>query len=260
MSFNSKDFRTLLYFAFASSCHPRHHNLIANLGYSNVEITNLEGREDFALDKMQIASSQIVGRRVTSNGSLLVTYKVEIMNNDYEVLFSATRHFLEKKLVFDDTANEGKAPHVTTFCHQRWNQSEIRGFIESSDRVSSHIFKSPSLDVHKQYCQILDLDAPLHHKEKQPTVPSLLHFSCHDLSSAGEDIESFQDITYYLQMKPSTSYKRCLYSLGENSRLSVVEDVDGDIFSTAFYTVKNEFPNSDDGDATEDHKDSVDAV
>ena len=237
------------FISLASSCHPRHGDIIANLGYSNIafcydieDIIN-ENYSSSKLDETVFVSHQVLSRRPTSNGAVVTTCKVEILNEKYEPLCTLFRRLLEKILPFEHFPDEGDELHCE-IPKPRRDKGEIRALMKTGKLLVKENIKSPNPSLHYDYCSLMNLDAPLHYAAGDsthiPTIPSMIHFACHGLCSNG----GFDDVTFHNQMKPSTPYTRCIYAIGESvvpgtfSYLSVIQDENRSIFSTVFFERK----------------------
>jgi hypothetical protein len=55
-----------MFIAIASSCHARHEDLLANLGFSNVKVFNNANEKPSNFEDAAYTSSQIISRRLTS--------------------------------------------------------------------------------------------------------------------------------------------------------------------------------------------------
>ena len=235
------------FLALASSCHPRHQDLLANLGSSNVNTDYTYSLEDAAY-----VTQQIVSRKSTSDRSaVIVTYRVEILEKDFKPICTMTKRLMEKPIEFDIHVDEDAASHILSLPKPRKDKAEIESSIkENGIMVEQERFISPDVDTHFNFCKLLSLDAPLHHTVDEPTVPSTLHLACHQIDANYSKHDGwscqYSDITYHSQMKPSKAYTRSLYKLNQNDKeevqsyLSVIENDNENFLSTVFYERKVE--------------------
>ena len=236
---NATEFlNTLVMISLSTTCHPRHNDLIANLGFSNVKVSPNKSYRD-----ARYVSSQIIGRRQTSSGYVIVTTKVQILDESHQTLCELERRLVERKLEFDDSADEVMYSHLSEDLknHKRMTVERVEYMIDQSTLIESKSIKSVSTGIHYQYCDLLHLDAPLHHVE-EPTVPSTLHLSHHAL----DDFEnlSFKNITFHAPMKSGVEYIATTYVVRDMEveedddstwHLSVLRDGGGTIFSSALF-------------------------
>lgn len=241
---DSEFLNTLVMISLSTTCHPRHNDLIANLGFSNVKLSsNMDGK---SYRDAKYLSSQTIGRRQTASGSVVVTAKVQILDEAHQTLCELERRLIERQLEFDENADEGMYCHLSEDLknYERISEEKVQSLIDQATLIESTPIKSISKDVHSQYCSLLHLDAPLHHIE-EPTVPSTLHLSHHAL----HDFEnlSFENITYHAPMKSNVEYVVSTYVLSNekeeecddlNLHLSVLRDSGGKIFSSALFQAK----------------------
>ncbi len=242
---NASEFlNTLVMISLSTTCHPRHNDLIANLGFSNVKLSsNVDGK---SYRDAKYVSSQTIGRRQTSSGNVIVTAKVQVLDEAHKTLCELERRLIERQLEFDDNADEGMYCHVSEDLknYERMSVERVESLIDQSTLIESKSITSIPKDTHSQYCSLLHLDAPLHHIE-EPTVPSTLHLSHHALDDF-EDL-SFKNITYHAPMKSSAEYVVSTYVVsnekeeegdGLNSHLSVLRDGGGKILSSVLFQAK----------------------
>ena len=229
------------FMALASLCHPRHKDLLANLGFSIVS-TNF----NYSLEDAAYVTQQIVSRKATSDRSaVIVTHHVQILEKDFKPICTMTRRLLEKPIEFDMYVDEGVASHISSLPKPRKDKTEIESLIKDNGiMVEQERFISPDVDTHFNFCKLLSLDAPLHHTADEPTVPSTLHLACHQIDANYKHDDGwgcqYSDITYHSQMKPSKTYTRSLYELHQGDKelqsyLSVIKTDDGHFLSTVFY-------------------------
>ena len=237
---NASEFlKTLVMISLSTTCHPRHHDLIANLGFSNVKLYQKGGK---TYRDARYVSSQIIGRKQTSSGNVIVTTKVQILDEAHQTLCELERRLIERKLEFDCNANEGMYSHLSEDLksYTRMTVERVSSLIDQSTLIESTAIKSVPEDTHYKYCSLLNLDAPLHHVE-EPTVPSTLHLSHHALD--GFKNLSFKNITFHAPMKSSVEYEVSTYRIStaveENddstSYLSVLRDGEGKILSSVLF-------------------------
>lgn len=240
---SSNFLNTLMFIAISSSCHARHEDLLANLGFSNVKVFNNANENPSNFEDAAYTSSQIIGRRLTSTGQVIVTYKVQILDENFQTLCEVERRLLERKLTFDDHANEGVYPHTHDHGYKRLTPSCVKEIISkpSTQLINDIPFNaSISEEVHAEYCKLLKLDAPLHHtRDILPTVPSTLHLAHHQQSLSDEYLTAdsyFQNITFHAPLKPNEKYSTKKFSFvneeGKNDYLSVLNDADGNLLSS----------------------------
>jgi len=242
---NASEFlNTLAMISLSTTCHPRHNDLIANLGFSNVKLSsNVDGK---SYRDAKYVSSQTIGRRQTSSGNVIVTAKVQVLDEAHKTLCELERRLIERQLEFDDNADEGVYCHVIEDLknYERMSVERVESLIDQSTLIESKSITSIPKDTHSQYCSLLHLDAPLHHIE-EPTVPSTLHLSHHALDDF-EDL-SFKNITYHAPMKSSVEYVVSTYVVSNekeeegddlNSHLSVLRDGGGKILSSVLFQAK----------------------
>ena len=244
-NFNTSEFlNTLVMISLSTTCHPRHKDLIANLGFSNIDITmNADGVANSFRDAKYV-SSQTIGRKQTSNGDIIVTAKVQILDESNQTLCELERRLIERRLEFDENADEGMYSHVDKDVknYKRMNVEHLESLIDQSTLIHSKSIDSVPNDVHDQYCSLLHLDAPLHHVE-EPTVPSTLHLSHHALD--GFENLKFKNITFHAPMKSNVKYTVSAYAVNdaEDSEdstlyLSVLRDSKGKIHSSVLFQAK----------------------
>ena len=113
--------------------------------------------------------------------------------------------------------------------------------------VSEQAVNSPSLHSHSLFCNLMGYDAPLHHTT-DPTIPSTLHLSCHQIfcsnsESSGYHHLELRDVTYHEKMKPEKQLSSTIYDdiSQTGSYISVLraisEDGTSEILSTvSFFT------------------------
>ena len=242
----SEFLNTLVMISLSTTCHPRHHDLIANLGFSNVKLLPNDDGKTY-LDARYV-SSQIIGRKLTSSGNMIVTTKVQILDESHQTLCELERRLIERKLEFDCNANEGMYSHLSENLknYKRMTVERVGSLIDQSTLIESKSIESVPEDTHYQYCSLLNLDAPLHHVE-EPTVPSTLHLSHHALH--GFKNLSFKNITFHAPMKSSVEYEVTTYLINkrvvdeeEDSTwyLSVLRDSEGKIFSSVLFQATSE--------------------
>lgn len=238
---DSEFLNTLVMIALSTTCHPRHNDLIANLGLSNVKLSsNMDGK---SYRDAKYVSSQTIGRRQTSSGNVIVTAKVQILDEAHQTLCELERRLIERQLEFDDNADEGMYCHLSEDLknYKHMTVERVESLIQQSILIESKSIKSISKDTHSQYCSLLHLDAPLHHIE-EPTVPSTLHLSHHAL----DDFENLrvENITYHAPMKSNVDYVVSTYVVSNekeeecdnlNWHLSVLRDNGGKIFSSVLF-------------------------
>ena len=239
---NTTEFlNTLVMISLSTTCHPRHNDLIANLGFSNVKVSPNQSYLD-----ARYVSSQIIGRQQTSAGSVIVTRQVQVIDETHQTLCELEIRLVERKLEFDDNEDDGMYSHLTEDIknYKRMTVERVESMIEQSTLIESKSIKSVPTDIHYQYCDLLHLDAPLHHVE-EPTVPSTLHLSHHAL----DDFEnlSFKNITFHAPMKSGQEYVATTYVVrgmeaeeddDSTLHLSVLRDGGGKIFSSALFQAK----------------------
>ena len=239
---NTEDFTNILVMvALSTTCHPRHKDLLANLGFSNIKISkNDDGSAKSFRDACYVAS-QIIGRKLTSSGNVIVTTKVQILNKDHDTLCELERRLMERKLPFDNNADEGMYCHLNDEerNYKRMAVKDIESMIDQATLIQSKPIQSISTEAHFQYCKELHLDAPLHHTE-EPTVPSTLHLSHHALENYTD--LTLSNVTFHAQMKPDSQYTVQVYALlnhevedGATTYLSVLKNSDGRIFSSVLF-------------------------
>ncbi len=250
LGFEESNYNLLGFIALSCSCHPRHEDLLANLGYANVNADISEA----SLDNAAYVSKQIVHRKATSNGSaVIVTHYFEVLDETFKPLSKMTMKLMEKRMAFDNNVDEDAAPQ-----HSRRDKTEIRLLMQDNILLEEQNILSPDMETHMSFCKLLGLDAPLHHADTKnitdhpPTVPSTLHLCCHQIEANYHkevgDSESchYSDVTFYSQMKPSKIYKRSKYELSLPKRqqdsnkvskpyLSVIEDEEGNLMSSVFF-------------------------
>jgi hypothetical protein len=176
---------------------------------------------------------------------VIVTAKVQILDESHQTLCELERRLVERKLEFDDNADEGMYSHLSEDLkkYKRMTVERVESMIDQSTLIESKSIKSVSTGIHYQYCDLLHLDAPLHHVE-EPTVPSTLHLSHHAL----DDFEklSFKNITFHAPMKSGAEYIATTYVVRDMDmeveedddstwHLSVLRDGGGKIFSSALF-------------------------
>lgn len=244
---NNEDFtNTLVMIALSTTCHPRHKDILANLGFSNIKIKNNDDGSAKSHRDASYVASQIIGRKLTSSGNLIVTTRVQILNKYHDTLCELERRLMECKLPLDSDANEGMYCHLNDEekNYKRMTLKDITSMIDQATLIESKPIRSISSEVHIQYCKELHLDAPLHHTE-EPTVPSTLHLSHHALENYTD--LTLNNVTFHAQMKPDSQYTVSIYALlnhemedGLTTYLSVLNDSDDRIFSSVLFRALNE--------------------
>ena len=214
-------FMKVLLFLALGNCHDRHEDLLLNLGFSDFKLghddLNLNG-DPVSLANASYVISQVIGRRVTTKGNVVVTCKIQIMSAKHQTLCTFERRIVERKLHFDtivsideDASLDEKVPssqgRLTVDCIQSlMSKGELVESVDSKSAVS--------LDHHNEFCRLLNLDAPVHHSGAFPTLPSTLHLSHHNLfSSAVQDIDNwiFKSINFHSPMKPESDFTSSTY-------------------------------------------------
>ena len=239
---NTEDFTNILVMvALPTTCHPRHKDLLANLGFSNVKTSKNDDGSAKSFRDASYVASQIIGRKLTSSGKLIVTTKVQILNKDHDNLCELERRLMERRLPFESNADEGMYCYLNEEerNYKRMTLKDITSMMEQAALIESKPIQSISLKAHFQYCKELHLDAPLHHTE-HPTVPSTLHLSHHALENYTN--LTLTNITFHAQMKPDSQHIVRVYALlnhevedGATTQLSVLNDSDGRIFSSVLF-------------------------
>ena len=239
---NTEDFtNTLAMIALSTTCHPRHKDLLANLGFSNIKISNNDDGSAKSYRDASYVASQIIGRKLTSSGKLIVTTKVQILNKDHDTLCELERRLMERQLQFESNADEGMYCHLNDEekNYKRMTLKDITSIIDQATLIQSKPIRSISTEAHFQYCKELHLDAPLHHTE-EPTVPSTLHLSHHALENHTD--LTLNNVTFHAQMKPDSQYTVSIYALlnhkvedGATAYLSVLNDSDDRIISSVLF-------------------------
>eukprot|EP01083_Nonionella_stella_P042591 114986_1 len=230
----------LLFLALSTTCHARHEDLLANLGFSNIQLSQNANIQDATY-----VSSQIIGRRLTSAGKVIVTTKVQILNRDHETICELERRLFERKLSFDEYANEGIYSHMLSneYSYTHMTNDMIQNIIDNAELISNIDSTSISVDTHADYCSLLNLDAPLHHtKDELPTIPSTLHIAHHNINNTENEKYIFQNITFHAPLKPNTQYRVKQYRIDKDisekfgldgpGYLSILEDGNGKICSS----------------------------
>jgi hypothetical protein len=240
---NSNFLNTLMLIALASRCHPRNNDLLANLGYSN--ICHYDHSKSFK-DASAVAS-QIIGRKSTSSGNIIVTTNIQIIDKMNQTICQLDRKLMEKKFDFDNHANEGLYSHILDSNNNNSNNNLITAPVVSSseelfdkritaERIQDLLNKADLLEsptkfisvseaVHKEFCKLLKLDAALHHLGGTSTVPSTLHLSHHNLTNTDIESMKLKNVTFQAPMKLSTPYKRSKYSIDDGKLvLSIIHD------------------------------------
>lgn len=234
---NRNHFLNMLNFLVMSTCcHPRHKDLLFNLGFSSVVVSKDMNGNPRSYEDASFVSSQIVGRRITSSGDLIVVYKVHILDSKHQTLCELERKFLERKLPFDEFTDEGLYPHVENsmingFSHTK--TKDVHKMIESATIMHSQDFTTIDLKRHNDYCSILGLDAPVHRNDS-PAIASTLHLSHHALNSISTlDMKHYEitDCVFHSPMKPDAACKRMLFDF-DGKILSVIQDTDGTLLSS----------------------------
>ena len=240
---SSNFLNTLMFLAISSSCHARHEDLLANLGFSNIKVFNDANNNPSNFEDAAYTSSQIIDRRLTSAGQVIVTCKVQVLDENFQTLCELERRLLERKLRFDDHTNEGMYPHAQDQSYKRLTPSCIEKITTNS--TTELINKIPfdlsiSEEIHSEYCKLLQLDAPLHHTQNElPTVPSTLHLAHHQQSLSDEYLPEdsyFQNITFHAPLKPNEKYSTRKFSFvneeGKHDYLSILNDAEGNLLSS----------------------------
>ncbi|VEU34321.1 unnamed protein product [Pseudo-nitzschia multistriata] len=225
---------TSMFLALSSSCHDRHEDVLTNLGYFNVEISATEDGTPRSYKEGAFVASQIKGRRLTSAGKLIVTTDVHVLDKDFKTICKMEKRLMEKKLNFDDHAEEGAYTHVdprATPRYTRFTTEIVRSITDGAVCINEAKDKTVSVDVHDDYCSILNLDAPLHHTHKavsdskiknkednlaKPVVPSTLHISHHDIQGImNEGYDCCRNVTFHSPMRPDEDFTNRKYYVEE---------------------------------------------
>ena len=100
---NASEFmNTLVMISLSTTCHPRHNDLIANLGFSNVKLSLNVDELANPYCNARFASSQIIGRKQTSSGNVIVTTQVQIFDQAHQTLCWLDMRLIERQLEFDE--------------------------------------------------------------------------------------------------------------------------------------------------------------
>ena len=240
---NTEFLNTLMLIALASRCHPRNNDLLANLGYSSICHNDLSK----SFTDASAVTSQIIGRKSTSNGNVIVTTNIQIVDKTNQTICQLNRKLMEKKLELDDHADEGIYSHVLDLDNnteeaidERVTAEHIQDLLNEADLLESPTeFISVSEAAHKEFCKLLNLDAPLHHLGGSSTVPSTLHLSHHNLTDIDIESMKFSNVSFQAPMKLSTPYKRSRYSIGDGKLvLSIIHDEAETILSSVILEKK----------------------
>eukprot|EP01126_Amoeba_proteus_P009825 TRINITY_DN13759_c0_g1_i1.p1 TRINITY_DN13759_c0_g1~~TRINITY_DN13759_c0_g1_i1.p1 ORF type:complete len:548 (+),score=34.49 TRINITY_DN13759_c0_g1_i1:169-1812(+) len=228
------DHSMLTFLSLATTFHPRHQDLVANLGFFNAHYADTENF--VKVEEAAFVNTQLISHKSTSNLlHAISTYNVEILDKKFQPIFYVTIRLMEKRNSFEDpVCCEGDFPHVKKITEPIRDQALIRMQMGSAKQlIDCQIFFSPSEEIHKSYCALLRLDAPLHYTSN-PTIPSVLHLNCHNLSI--NTVQKVHHVTYHAPMKPGTPYLRSLYQLSKTEYISVVEEGPGGcILSTVIF-------------------------
>jgi len=207
-------------------------------------------RPGATISEAELISTSVLDRSLTSKGHVVATYAVEILDEDKNTLFTMKRRYLEKPKHFHDSIDrEGtsvKASEANQHVQfKRDHMDELARCVRKP--VWTADFTSPSNELHVEFCKLLRLDAPIHHKgtvelaaELPPVIPSTMHLSCHQLPL--EDGMVIDNVVFH---SPMFSEKRCTVAHfiddGHSERLvSVVTDEDGNILSSVFFRQESE--------------------
>ena len=224
----------LIFLAMVTTCHRRHKDILFNLGYAN-------GRFWVPAETIKEADAKhvcttLVSRRLTSAGNrAIVVYDCEILNGNFEKIYSIQMFLMEIVMPFesfDDVDDLKPSPAEKS---KRVYADEASKFKMSSTRDAIH-FKSPSSEIHSDFCEYLGLHAPVHHStDCPPVVPSTLHVTCHNLPF--NSIETIVDVNFCAPMEPDRQYSRYIRHIKGKTYISFVTD-DGNLLSSVTFSTK----------------------
>jgi citrate lyase beta subunit len=170
-----------------AACHDDHSRLVANLGYANISMPAGGG---VAVHEMRWVLTQDLERRRTRSGHRdVLVQQVTLLDGEYNPLLTFARSILEEQ-PFDTVLDEldgclqGRLPSADVY--KQLNQAPFSPVGEQEVRS----FRAPTLEVHREYCVILGLDAPIHDRGERSGIPSTLHLLCHQLPNQSFRIES----------------------------------------------------------------------
>jgi len=254
------------FIAFALSCHPRVKDRLSTLGFSNVQYyVSPEDNVDVdhqnrassststgTIEDIDCVSSQIINRRVTSKGDLVVTYNVEVLDQNHNPLCRLIRHDLEHKLEYINYDNEGDytntcSPHshesntsISSLSLNKMDKNidmnidemKIQSFIEDGTYIelSKDEFVSPSVidtftcSSYQSPEMETELEVEVETSSSMQVPPSLhlfyhcfMSMSISDLNEhENENIEvKVDDAMFHGQMMSSTKLVRNIYQLSK---------------------------------------------
>ena len=221
--------------ALGASAHPAHHRLIANLGCSECkwgrgsmdEHGNLRPN---LLDAAKSVCTNVLHRKMTRAGKMIVTSEVEILDEKHQPQLSYVRKFLEEPTPYDERDDNSWSAEASKAMPMRITASNA--IARAGRTVSENVVTAPNEGMHEQFCALLSYDAPLHHTNL-PTIPSTLHLACHqiyadDRRSSAKPIH-ISDVTYHAQLKPNQLCRCTVYrdlDGGKGSYISILRAVD----------------------------------
>lgn len=254
----------LPFLALGNTLHPDHGSLLANLNISDPQwmgqgmgqgmVTGPEGESlPQALEDVSLILTEVIHRRMTSQGKMVVSEKVILFNQEHQALLSFVRRVLQNVIPYSDV---NKIPVETKRVKQPGSaQPAVRSRIKPDEvearagqRVAEHSLRSPNRDLHTKLCKLCGYHAPVHWGDS-PILPSTLHLACHRIvgPELGFDSESIAiiDMTFHSPMKADSDCINIICADRERpgSYISILRtgshmDRDSSILSTVFFTPK----------------------